>query len=51
MPRDFEQVSSHSVLGSESATIPAPTWMEARRPSHTTVRMVMQESMLPEYEM
>ena len=31
MPRDFEQVSSHSVLGSESATMPAPTWMDALR--------------------
>src|SRR5262245_29230103 len=51
MPRAFEQVSSHSVLGSESATMPAPTWMEARWPWHTTVRIVMQESMFPEYEM
>ena len=47
MPRAFEPVSSHSVLGSESATMPAPTWIEARRPWHTTVRMVMQESRLP----
>ena len=50
MPRDLEQVSSHSVLGSESATMPAPTWIEARPPWQTTVRMVMQESRLPEYE-
>jgi hypothetical protein len=51
IPRAFEHVSSHSVFGSESATMPAPTWIEARRPWHTTVRMVMQESRLPEYEM
>jgi len=50
MPRDLEQVSSHSVLGSESATMPAPTCIEARPPWQTTVRMVMQESRLPEYE-
>ena len=37
--------------GSESATMPAPTWIEARRPWQTTVRMVMHESRLPEYEM
>src|SRR5262249_13785898 len=28
MPRALEQVSSHSVFGSESATMPAPTWTE-----------------------
>ena len=48
MPRAFEPVSSHSVLGSESATMPAPTWMEARPPWQTTVRMVMHESRVPE---
>src|SRR5712692_3926162 len=48
MPRALEQVSSHSVFGSESATMPAPTWMEARPPWQTTVRMVMQESRVPE---
>src|SRR5205807_4312842 len=49
-PRALEQVSFHSALGSESATIPAPTWTDARRPWQTIVRMVMQESRLPEYE-
>src|SRR5262249_28653580 len=49
-PRALEHVSSHSVLGSESATIPAPTWIDARLPWHTIVRIVMQESRLPEYE-
>src|SRR6185369_10545450 len=51
MPRALEQVSSHSVLGSESATMPAPTCMEARPAWQTTVRMVIHESRLPEYEM
>src|SRR2546430_8409243 len=27
-----EHVSSHSVFGSESATMPAPTWTDARDP-------------------
>src|SRR4030095_9338908 len=49
-PRALEPVSSHSVLGSESATMPAPTWIEARVPWQTMVRMVMQESRFPEYE-
>src|SRR5437762_426287 len=31
-PRALEHVSSHSVLGSESATIPAPTCTDARLP-------------------
>src|SRR5688572_11944753 len=51
IPRAFEHVSSHSVLGSESATMPAPTWIEARLPWQTIVRIVMQESRFPEYEM
>src|SRR5919204_1014404 len=49
-PRAFEHVSSHSVLGSESATMPAPTWIDARVPWQTIVRIVMHESRLPEYE-
>src|SRR5262245_2066312 len=48
MPRALEHVSSHSVFGSESATMPAPTCTEARRPWQTTVRIVMQESRFPE---
>src|SRR6266478_8493303 len=48
MPRALELVSSHSVFGSESATMPAPTWTEARRPWHTIVRIVMHESRFPE---
>ena len=28
----LDPVSSHSVFGSESATMPAPTWIEARPP-------------------
>src|SRR5262249_19537393 len=47
-PRALEHVSSHSVFGSESATMPAPTWIDARLPWHTIVRIVMQESRLPE---
>ena len=47
MPRAFEHVSSHSVFGSESATMPAPTWTEACVPWQTTVRIVMHESRLP----
>src|SRR5919204_5559341 len=49
-PRALEQVSSHSVFGSESATMPAPTWIDARVPWQTIVRIVMHESRLPEYE-
>ena len=49
-PRALEHVSCHSVLGSESATMPAPTWIDARRPWQTIVRIVMHESRLPEYE-
>src|SRR5438094_949154 len=30
IPWAFEHVSSHSVFGSESATMPAPTWTDAR---------------------
>src|SRR5438094_935026 len=48
IPRALEQVSSHSVFGSESATMPAPTCTEARRPWQTIVRIVMQESRFPE---
>ena len=47
-PRAFDAVSSHSDFGSESATIPAPTWIEARSPWQTMVRIVMQESRFPE---
>src|SRR5438046_9905101 len=50
IPWAFERVSSHSVFGSESATIPAPTCTEARVPSQTTVRIVMHESRVPEDE-
>src|SRR5262249_28098467 len=47
-PRALEQVSSHSVLGSESATMPAPTCTDATPSRQTIVRMVMQESRFPE---
>src|SRR5438876_945538 len=50
IPCPLEHVSSHSVFGSESATMPAPTWTDARGPWQTIVRIVMHESRLPEYD-
>src|SRR2546422_9185284 len=50
IPWAFEHVSSHSVFGSESATMPAPTWTDARWPWQTIVRIVMPEPRLPQYD-
>src|SRR5690606_14550104 len=44
----FEAISCSSRSGSESATMPAPAWMNATPRRTTMVRMVMHESMLPE---
>src|SRR6478609_4722295 len=41
MARDLLHVSSYSCSGFESATMPAPAWMKARRRVTTTVRILM----------
>src|SRR5687767_10679588 len=41
------RVSSYSVAGTESATMPAPAWTWATPSRSTSVRMAMQQSRLP----
>ena len=45
--RALSRVSSYSAVGFESATIPAPAWIEACPRSRTMVRMAMQKSRFP----
>ena len=44
-------VSWYSASGSESATIPAPAWIQAVSPAWTTVRRQMAVSTFPEKSM
>ena len=46
-PRAFDPVSSYSRAGTESATIPAPTWTDATPSRRTAVRMAIARSMVP----
>lgn len=46
-PRALFKVSSYSLSGIESATIPAPVWAKSSPPVEKRVRMMMQKSIFP----